>query len=455
MFLFLLPLSFLIALIIVVTWRQHPKRLRVDASAWQIQCLRLMKEQGRYGIASLLSDLIDNDGAGAWPPKTNYETWPESLQPYKEIYHELAPSLPSAQPSLEDDVNQEKRNRYRSRMRKLLTERIDIVGVEKLLIAAEAGNWDVFPRDTYNAFYCCIAVCRHAYRWATIPVVKVAQTEKIVEFPPELEVPWPYLQRAFGVEADSGNNTANVLHNFDEQGERVFKINIGMSEKIKSSEDAFFRLFYDLEVLALPIYYDMVRAIICFEEKGNISCLTHLQNITFRLRHLLKIFYDGLTASRVSREVWLSYIQGFQGWGVGRIINGEYVKDDGLSGNHVLIFQALDAFLGLDQYLSDENMDRYIPIRQRDLCRAFKKYSFRHKLKGPMDCQIEDEFKKMVNHMKLFRTAHRTRVMPYLEQPAPERLLMTAGKSVLEGPNAKSALKVLDDMLVTRLKQTA
>lgn len=47
--------------------------------------------------------------------------------------------------------------------------------------------------------------------------------------------------------------------------------------------------------------------------------------------------------------------------------------------------------------------------------------------------------------------------MPYLEQPAPERLMMTAGKSVLEGPatkDTKEALKGLDEMLVTRLKQT-
>lgn len=47
--------------------------------------------------------------------------------------------------------------------------------------------------------------------------------------------------------------------------------------------------------------------------------------------------------------------------------------------------------------------------------------------------------------------------MPYLEQPAPERLTMTAGKSVLEGPNmkdTKEALKVLDQMLFDRLKLT-
>lgn len=47
--------------------------------------------------------------------------------------------------------------------------------------------------------------------------------------------------------------------------------------------------------------------------------------------------------------------------------------------------------------------------------------------------------------------------MPYLEQPAPERLTMTAGKSVLEGRTAKDtkdALNALDQMLATRLRET-
>ena len=96
--------------------------------------------------------------------------------------------------------------------------------------------------------------------WGTIPVVKVAQLEKIVEFPHALDVPWPYLQRTFGVEADSGNNTANVLHNFNEKGERVYKINFGMSDVITSSEETFFRMFYDLEVL------------VSFASVGSFSC---------------------------------------------------------------------------------------------------------------------------------------------------------------------------------------
>lgn len=56
--------------------------------------------------------------------------------------------------------------------------------------------------------------------------------------------------------------------------------------------------------------------------------------------------------------------------------------------------------------------------------------------------------------MQVFRAAHRARVMPYLEEPAPERFPMTAGKSVLKGNDVKDALKVLDAMLINRLKET-
>lgn len=100
-----------------------------------------------------------------------------------------------------------------------------------------------------------------SFRWATIPVVKVAQEEKIVDFPEELDVPWPFLQRNFGVTAESGNNTANVLHNFNEKGERVYEINVGMSDVIRSSEDVFFRMFYNLEIL------------VCINSKKKHSCL--------------------------------------------------------------------------------------------------------------------------------------------------------------------------------------
>lgn len=152
---------------------------------------------------------------------------------------------------------------------------------------------------------------------------------------------------------------------------------------------------------AFPIYYEMVHAVICFEKNHKILCLNHLENITFRLRQLLRVFYENLTDSRVSHSVWMRYVQGFQAWGVGKMVDGEFIKYDGLSGNQVLFFQALDAFLGMDRYLSDENMIRDIPVKQRELCIALKKHSFRSKLQEHSDLAIKDEVGKIVNHLRV------------------------------------------------------
>ena len=83
------------------------------------------------------------------------------------------------------------------------------------------------------------------------------------------------------------------------------------------------------------------------------------------------------------------------------MVNGEFIKYDGLSGNHVLFFQALDAFLGIDPYLTEENSVRYIPINQRHLSRTLKEHCFRNKLKEPHDLTIADEMTKIVHHLKV------------------------------------------------------
>ena len=163
----LLILCVLAALVIVsgiVLWRRPLRLPETDEtdSVLRIQDLNSLKV--RHETASILSELLDDDGAGAWPPKTNHTSWPKALRPYKMIYLELVPLLPTANPSLDDNVNNERRNTYRSHMRKLLNERINIAEVEDIMASVEAGNWDILPRDQFNGFYACIAVCRHAYR---------------------------------------------------------------------------------------------------------------------------------------------------------------------------------------------------------------------------------------------------------------------------------------------------
>jgi hypothetical protein len=119
-----------------------------------------------HETAACLSDLVRQDGAGSWPPRANHthSTWPAALRPYKEIYHEMAPLLAAVNISLDDEVNRQRVTHFRSRFQQLLSERVNLGAVTQLLEAADAGRWDVFPRDVYNAVYSCIAWCRHAYR---------------------------------------------------------------------------------------------------------------------------------------------------------------------------------------------------------------------------------------------------------------------------------------------------
>jgi hypothetical protein len=125
----------------------------------------LSHNEHQHEIIEVYSNLVEKDGAGFWPPRAKHHSWPKALGPYHDIYLELAPRLSTEKPSLSDVYNNERRNDFRSRMQKLLKERIDVTEVQKLLTEVEAGNWDLIDRDAYNGFFSCIAISRHAYRY--------------------------------------------------------------------------------------------------------------------------------------------------------------------------------------------------------------------------------------------------------------------------------------------------
>lgn len=107
--------------------------------------------------------------------------------------------------------------------------------------------------------------------------------------------------------------------------------------------------------------------------------------------------------------------------------------------------------------LNEESMFRCIPLSQRELSASLRNHSFRDKAKLAGDFEIETEMEKILKQIRVFRETHRRRARPYLSVPAPERMIMTAGKSVLESitiPNIKAAIEFLDIMLVKRLKET-
>lgn len=222
--------------------------------------------------------------------------------------------------------------------------------------------------------------------WATIPVVRVAQLEKSITLPPSLLLPWTYLQHNFYLTSESGNNMSNLVLNFSPTGSYTLQINPLLPAQITTSEEAFARIFHDVEVLGRPVYHAVVHAILAHSRGDMSACLRHTQRITAQLRPLLSSYYDRVHDAKIARSAWLSHVQGFYGWGVGYQEGGEgggegeWVKFDGLSGNQVLLFQVLDAFLGLEPYLDEENQRRNVPGRQRVFCRAVGRHSFRGRL---------------------------------------------------------------------------
>jgi hypothetical protein len=87
------------------------------------------------------------------------------------------------------------------------------------------------------------------HRWATIPVVKVAQKEKFIDLPPELELPWSFLRRHYGITSQGGNVTSNYFYNFDARENIVYQINCCNTETIRSAEYHFAHMFPVMEKL--------------------------------------------------------------------------------------------------------------------------------------------------------------------------------------------------------------
>jgi hypothetical protein len=77
--------------------------------------------------------------------------------------------------------------------------------------------------------------------------VKAAQVEQFIDIPPQLELPWRYLCRHFGLYSQGGNVTSNYFCNVNDQDRLVYPININMSEVIKTAEYHFGYVFPAIE----------------------------------------------------------------------------------------------------------------------------------------------------------------------------------------------------------------
>lgn len=152
---------------------------------------------------------------------------------------------------------------------------------------------------------------------------------------------------------------------------------------------------------AFDIYYDMVVAIMSFQDGRKDICLDCLRSINANVERILRIFDERLNDGHISREVWISYIQGLHGWGAERWINGELAKPNGLSSDIILVFMVLDAFLGAGERLSADEAVRYIPSNQRLFYESIGRQRFGRIVDGSEDLLLQNEFNNIAKRLEV------------------------------------------------------
>ena len=127
---------------------------------------------------------------------------------------------------------------------------------------------------------------------------------------------------------------------------------------------------------AIPIYLYIAQSIDYFERGDKVQCAEKIGSIFRQLQSVFQAFYKTFVPSTVSPDVWLSYVQGFHGWAAGTIDGETYIEYDGVQGGQTVLIQVIDAFLGMDPFLSTEAFCRHVTYYQRGFIDSVRRHSF-------------------------------------------------------------------------------
>ncbi|EGN94595.1 hypothetical protein SERLA73DRAFT_77957 [Serpula lacrymans var. lacrymans S7.3] len=412
-------------------------------------CVAYTSESGSdhdHPISLALHNLIST-GGDAWPPRATFEeTWPPCLRPYHHVFQRVAPFIPVEEASLDDEHNRHVIETFRARVRQELVDSVCLEDV-KVALLEEEGTSERLSTSAWLGFFACISMLRHAYRWGVTPIVREAQNETSLDFPPELEWPSLALRQRYGHTSPGGCLTSNVLCNLDDEKEVVYSCTAGMSNIHRSAEKVNAWLFREMEDRALPLYRAMGDAA-RFLDSGDIdSTVEALKIANQSLKTVFQYFYENLVDRKVSQQYWMAYVQGFHAWTLDGI--------DGAGGGQALVIKSLDAFLDIQPVPEPEVEALHFPSPQRDWLNALRKYNIRQA--ASHDPEVTKGLEHLVRQLKTWRMGHLRRMRPYEGVERPERKKMTAGKSVLERSRAldsQEALQFLQDHLATRLAET-
>ncbi|KAJ7708686.1 hypothetical protein B0H17DRAFT_916317, partial [Mycena rosella] len=245
--------------------------------------------------------------------------------------------------------------------------------------------------------------------------------------------------------ASGGRGTSNIYYGLNERQELEYSFTVGMSRIHRETERWNATLFLEMERKAVPMYHLMVAAIEGIEAGDPQKALS----ANSHLKAIFKYFFDNLTDSNISRELWMAYVQGPHGWVLEEI--------DGVSGGQSLVIRSVDAFLGIRPFPTPEVEALHLPLPQRIWLDALREYDIRAVARAINAKEVVTELEAMVKHLspQVWRMGHMQRMVAYEGVPRPERQKMTTGKSLVNiAPDENAMVEHLKNQLALRLMQT-
>lgn len=142
------------------------------------------------------------------------------------------------------------------------------------------------------------------------------------------------------------------------------------------------------------MYHLFARAIAFLDAGDTVAACDALKSANEILRMALKYFFSSMVDANLAQNVWLAYVQGYQGWTLGGI--------DGISGGQSLTFRTLDAFLGIRPFPVPEKESLHLPTAQRNWLNFLREYDIRTVVKARgEDPAITAELEALVKQLRV------------------------------------------------------
>ncbi|KAN0062058.1 hypothetical protein ACQY0O_006057 [Thecaphora frezii] len=367
-------------------------------------------------------DLLVESG-GSWPPVADHAfPWP------LDVYSQLASEMPAR-------VTRRNIGELKTPMKTILDNRQWLAERLPTWEAVEPAI-DALSQRQKLGFASCVTFLSHLYRWGVLPVVAAAQDDTTPSLPPALAKPLALLNGQLGINSAGGSLTTLSLSNIDlsigDEGALLYSTTRHLGGAHASAEFWNVKLFYEMERRTLPLYVAIVAASSAEAESrsegegeggSESEGVAALECGVAAVRDAFKYFHAHLKEPYVERGVWMSYAQGFHGWGWGT---------EGVSGDQSIMIRVLDALLGVPP----SSPPTHLTAAQRGFVDAVRAAQLRR------STQLAPILSDLVRILKTWRMGHLRRAVYYENLDLPERKPMTAGTGTESGSEATLATMI-------------